>query len=213
MSDDYFLDNYDSIINSINETIDNAKNYLSDTSISSDEKASLGEILKREHNKLMVAKDKFANIDIRINDPIQLDAESDTTKQNKKELIHDIKQEELNETLINEIVDDISEDGKIIIIRGKKYFNLYSFTESKTGTPGAINRNSSGDIISVTLQNESGNNVTLKDKKIVDAVAYMLLMKEVSVYESKVGSDGLSGATTEIIENKDSYKKRLTNLG
>ena len=214
MNDEMFLSEYENIKNNIVSTISNALEYLK-SDISQDEKTSLGEILKREHRKLRILEDKFNKSTFTEKDVIPLGELSETTTRNKQELLRELKQEELNETLINDIVDNLSEDGREFTIRGKKYYNLYSFSDNVTGTPGAINRDSNGEIISVTLVNEDGKNVTFRDSKIVDAVAYVILLQEVSEYESKSPVELDTNKITnvaETIENSIDSKTTLSML-
>ncbi len=87
-----------------------------------------------------------------------------------------IKQKEVEQAFKSVAVDDISEDGRVITIRGKKYYNQYS-----DGISGAINRNKNGDIVSISLSNEQGKTVTFTQSKLVDEIAFALLSTEVLI--------------------------------
>lgn len=214
ISDESFFNVFEETKKNIVQTITNTIEYLKDTSLSRDEKASLGEILKREHRKLRILEDKFSKTSYNEKSTISMEEFSETTKRNREQERLNIQQERLNEILINEVVDNISEDGREFIIRGKKYYNLYSFSETPTGTPGAINRNKEGYIISVTLTDENGKSVTFREEKIVDAVSYIILLQEIAEYENRTSIELDTDKINNIIEDNKSVdlKTKLSVL-
>ena len=67
---------------------------------------------------------------------------------------------------------NISKDGKVITIEGEDFTNeFYNPTE-------AIIEDSEGNPIAVKLVNEGGKEVTFKDKHLVEAVSYSILLSE-----------------------------------
>lgn len=107
---------------------------------------------------------------------IVLNQNSDSSNENK----YAIRQAEIEEAFKNNSVEDISENGKVFTIRGKKYFNLYS------DPLFAINRDSNDNIVSVSLTDENNKSVTFSNDRIKDEVAFAILSQEVLKKEEKV---------------------------
>jgi len=184
IGDEMFIDKYENLKSDIVDRVDNLLRYYNTENISSDEKESIGTMLKLEHKKLRLINDKFDSVNIEYKSPIELMEYSDTTKSLIDKELYNIKQERINEVLLSEIVESVDDNAREFVVRGKKYYNLYSFLSSQNGIPGAINIDNNGNIVSVTLSDENGKNVTFREEKIVDAISYVILVKQIELYES-----------------------------
>ena len=131
---------------------------------------------------------------------IVLNQNSDSSNENK----YAIRQAEIEEAFKNNSVEDISENGKVFTIRGKKYFNLYS------DPLFAINRDSNDNVVSVSLTDENNKSVTFSNDRIKDEIAFAILSQEVLKKEEKVIVS--SEKIQEVIEQEISEDILLNDL-
>lgn len=138
------------------------------------------EILKRENDKLYPNSSELT---------IEDSSDVNDLLERKKAIERDLKNtsiENLEGAFIN---------GKrtlVFTIRGKEYFNLYSSADS------SLNRDSDGNIVSVTLTNDKNQSVTFSNERMVDEISYVIL------------TDILSQNNTEISD--ETVVKKIENL-
>jgi hypothetical protein len=117
-----------------------------------------------------------------------------------------MRKKDVEEAFANNSVEDVSEDGKTFTIRGKLYINLYSDPEQ------AINRNEKGEIVSVSLTNDSNQTITFSTERIVDEIAFAILSSKMIQENEQVITEPVVNQQIIDAQNKETQEKKQKEL-